>query len=40
MFTTTVYFGANIPDAGEVNAVMFSSFLKNHSRKPDRVYTH
>jgi hypothetical protein len=28
MFTTTVYFGANIPDAGEVNAVMFSSFLK------------
>jgi len=28
MFTTTVYFGANIPDAGEVNAAMFSSFLK------------
>ena len=29
MFTTTVYFGANIPDAGEVNAPMFSSFLKD-----------
>ena len=28
MFTTTVYFGANIPDAGEVNAAMFSGFLK------------
>jgi hypothetical protein len=28
MFTTTVYFGANIPDAGEVNASMFSGFLK------------
>ena len=28
MFTTTVYFGATIPDAGEVNAPMFSSFLK------------
>ena len=29
MFTTTVYFGATIPDAGEVNAPMFSDFLKN-----------
>ena len=28
MFTTTVYLGANIPDAGEVNAAMFSGFLK------------
>ena len=28
MFTTTVYFGATIPDAGEVNAPMYSSFLK------------
>ena len=28
MFTTTVYFGATIPDAGEVNASMFASFLK------------
>ena len=29
MITTTVYFGANIPDAGEVNAAMFADFLKN-----------
>ena len=33
MFTTTVYFGADIPDSGEVNAAMFSSFLKETIQK-------
>ena len=33
MFTTTVYLGADIPDAGEVNAAMFSDFLKKVVQK-------
>ena len=33
MFTTTVYFGATIPDAGEVNAPMFTEFLKSTVHK-------